>query len=203
VGRLVFRTAGFSLVAASVAAGASAQSSYTRSTVRAPIAPVVHVYADDEIVLPEVLGIDLPANVTIADGYLVWARSMLLRSPTFRRQCARLAAARHLSVTVQPALLPGGGRPDQAVTRITFGPDGSIQAEVNIGSMGDPLELVPHEFEHVLEQLDGVDLVSMAGRRDTGVRGRRDGEPFETERAIAVGRQVAREVRESGRHGGG
>lgn len=199
---LVSCTAAFGLIAACVAAGASAQTRYARSTAGRPIeAPVVHVYADDATVVAEVLGAELPRNVTFAGSYLTPARLMLRGSATFRRQCARLAAAHQLQITVAPALMPGA-RPDQAITRITFGPAGSIQADVTIGTMGDPFELVPHEFEHILEQLDGVDLVSMASRPDTGVRGRQDGEPFETERAIAVGRQVAREVRESRRRGG-
>ncbi len=52
-------------------------------------------------------------------------------------------------------------------------------------------ELLGHEFEHLIEQLDGVDLSAMA--RGGEARRLTDG-AFETERAIAAGQQVAGEV---------
>ena len=53
-------------------------------------------------------------------------------------------------------------------------------------------ELLAHEIEHVLEQIDGVNLRALAS---TGVQGvRRIGDAYETSRAIAIGRLVADEV---------
>ena len=65
-------------------------------------------------------------------------------------------------------------------------------------------ELIAHEFEHILEQLDGVDLNRWVGH--SGVRrvgGNREGSPIETERACQVGRLVAGEYMGSpgGAHG--
>ena len=48
-----------------------------------------------------------------------------------------------------------------------------------------------HEFEHLIEQLDGVDLRALA--KEGEARRLPDG-AFETERAIAAGQQVAGEV---------
>jgi hypothetical protein len=86
--------------------------------------------------------------------------------------------------------LPAG----EALTRIVRRPGGMMEAGVQIGPIGDPALLIAHEFEHILEQLDGVDLPSMATRTATGVRLVRGSGHFETERAIAAGKRVAEEV---------
>ena len=70
-----------------------------------------------------------------------------------------------------------------------------MEADVQLGPSADPVKLIAHEFEHILEQLDGVDLASMATRVATGVHMVPGSGHFETERAIAAGRQVASEVR--------
>lgn len=64
-----------------------------------------------------------------------------------------------------------------------------------IGSLDDQVELIAHEIEHVIEQLDGVDLRVRATLPASGVRSRDHGDEFETTRAIRVGRMVAAEVR--------
>jgi len=51
-------------------------------------------------------------------------------------------------------------------------------------------ELIAHEIEHIVEQLDGVDLEAQAGNGAVWSSGHRT---FETRRAIEVGRRVARE----------
>ena len=53
---------------------------------------------------------------------------------------------------------------------------------------------IAHEFEHLIEQLEGVDLRDLAHRRQ-GVWHSGD-EMFETERAIRAGVQVMHEMRE-------
>ncbi|HJZ72563.1 MAG TPA: hypothetical protein VKE51_12550 [Vicinamibacterales bacterium] len=186
-------------IAAGVQVTAFGQSVQARSTASAIEAPIVREYVDDQTVVAEDPVAELPRNVTIF-GYETAVRSMLRWSPTFRRQCARLAAAEYLAVQVAPALQPGLPL-DHTLTRIAFKPNGRMQAHAYIGSEGDPLELLGHEFEHILEQLDGVDLPSMARRPATGVYAVRVGGPFETRRALFAGRQVAREVREHRRDG--
>ncbi len=73
---------------------------------------------------------------------------------------------------------------------------------MEVGYLGEPILLIAHEFEHILEQLDGVDLPSMAARPATGVHAVASSGRFETDRAIAAGRQVEREVFDSGRKRG-
>ena len=68
---------------------------------------------------------------------------------------------------------------------------GGLDAQIEIRSASDMSELLGHEFEHLIEQLDGVDLSAMA--RGGEARRLTDG-AFETDRAIAAGQQVAGEV---------
>lgn len=117
------------------------------------------------------------------------------RSATFRRQVIRLVRHTGLEVRLEPGQFSTFGRvrARSAITRV----DGRLRTarvEVPSGNSVLQAELVAHEFEHILEQLDGVDLAAWAGR--SGVyrvgSGDRDG-PFETERARQIGRVVAAE----------
>ena len=158
---------------------------------------VVRVYVDEETV-PRLDTPSVPTNIVLPGSFRSTAESMLRFSPMFRRQCARIADTSGLRVVVIMTGRPAG----RAATRIVARPDGGIDAYVRIGVMGDERELLAHELEHVIEQLDGVDLVSIARHAATGVSLTPDGEGFETDRAIAVGRRVARETREAGRRRG-
>jgi hypothetical protein len=134
----------------------------------------------------------LSSTIVIAPVYRPSVAAMLRYSPTFRRQYSRIARTTDLHVEIAASLL--GGAPSGALTRIVR-QGGGMAAEVHIGSLGDPMLLIAHEFEHILEQLDGVDLSVMAARAATGVRVVASSGHFETDRAIAAGRQVADEVR--------
>ena len=117
---------------------------------------------------------------------------MLERSPTFRSQCRRIAEAPNLSVRVRldMAII---GRIYRAVTSICRQPSGAIVAAIDIAPFGDPAEWLAHEFEHVIEQLDGVNLRELERRRQGAWQS--GPQLFETERAVRVGRRVFREMR--------
>ena len=66
-----------------------------------------------------------------------------------------------------------------------------VSVNIHLTRFEDPIELIAHEIEHVIEQLEGVDLEAQAG---TGNVWKREDGAFETRRAIEVGRRVAREV---------
>jgi len=135
----------------------------------------------------------LSSTIEVCPLYRSAVADMLRYSPTFQRQYSRLARTPYLHVEIAPSLL--GGKPaGSAITRIARHSAG-MEADVQLGPSGDPVLLIAHEFEHILEQLDGVDLASMATRVATGVYIVAGSEHFETERAIAAGRQVASEVR--------
>jgi hypothetical protein len=124
---------------------------------------------------------------------------MCRRAPTFRRQVVRLAQYTDLAITIEPGLFPYNSRV-RATTEIARVGGGLRRADVRVRS-GDSLavvELIGHEFEHILEQLDGVDLTAWVGRSGVHrVTGDERG-AIETERARQVGRLVASEYAASG-----
>ncbi len=117
---------------------------------------------------------------------------MLQTSATFRTQYERLAREPRLYVRVliDPYL---DQRPFRAQSVINRTHSGAIVAFVSIAPGYDPTEWLAHEFEHVIEQLEGVKLnVRAAAHNDVW---RTEVNMFETGRAIDVGRAVVDEVR--------
>lgn len=156
-------------------------------------ARAAQVYLDDDTIRDAIPDrpVAIPGNIEIPRGQQDVVNEMLRRSPTFRAQCSRIASATHLHVVVAKSLLPP---PDGAMTDISRTPDGRIDADVQVGTLGDMTLLIAHEFEHIIEQLDGVDLPAMAARTGTGVSVNARSGHFETQRAIEAGQRVAREV---------
>ena len=149
----------------------------------------VNVYTESH---PASDAIEAPANLRVPTGYRTVIEQMLARSPLFRRQCLRLSGAPHLSVIVRTLHpLIGGAR---ARTQISQTDGNRLVAIVEINPLGDFSELLAHEIEHIIEQLDGIDLAARAAVARSGVWGCADG-TFETSRAVRVGTLVAREVR--------
>jgi hypothetical protein len=112
-------------------------------------------------------------------------------SATFRRQWTRLAAARvRITIVIGKPLLMGATRAHAELSRT---PDLRVRIWLPLVDSA-AVEYLAHEIEHVLEALDDVDLPVAV---EHGVHGAtRLGRPpaFETSRAIAMGRLVAREV---------
>lgn len=129
-------------------------------------------------------------NISLPTTYRPLVATMLARSATFRRQCARLAAA-DLTIFIRAEAPRGTQSP--ALTRIQRAADGSLTATMQVTPSSRASELIAHEFEHIIEQLDGVDLARKARLRSTGVRRVGDADAFETRRAIVTGLRVARE----------
>jgi hypothetical protein len=139
----------------------------------------------------------LPPNLDVPAMYQELVRAMLTRSAVFRRQCARLLYARDLDVVLR--IYPVSRTTTQRVrarTQLVPTPDRRLRADIEIRSLEDPVELIAHEIEHVIEQLDGIDLRRRATLPRTGVRLCEDG-AYETTRAVRVGQAVAQEVRAS------
>jgi len=116
------------------------------------------------------------------------------RSSTLRHQCRELADAHSVVVLVWRKSADSQSR---ATTRMGLDSAGVVVAMVSVPPVSDAIELVAHELEHVLEKARGLDLAAESRRRDTGVWQAFGG--FESQRAIDVGRQVAREVEGSRR----
>ncbi|HTU99720.1 MAG TPA: hypothetical protein VMF13_04225 [Luteitalea sp.] len=111
-------------------------------------------------------------------------------SATFRRQCLRLAAAQrvHISMHFDPRLTSSSWRARTAINRR----DGQVvSARVLLPLSLQAVELIAHELEHILEQIDGVDLPRHV---DAGAVWKDGDGSFESARAIGIGRRVAQEV---------
>src|SRR5688572_5884552 len=131
----------------------------------------------------------LPPNVELSHDLRHVLQRLKVRSPTFRTQCDRLADARNLRVIVKVDVsIPRRCRAFTIIRRYGH----QIRADVHVPPGRGLTELIAHEFEHVLEQVEGVDLRLLARTRGSGVR-EVERELFETERAVRVGRIVADE----------
>ena len=129
----------------------------------------------------------IPSNIDAG----MFARDMialLRRSETFRSQSERIARAPRARVTIEIASSLDSGRAQTTIHRYT---SGAIKAEIVVLFGENYRELLAHEFEHVLEQIEGLDL------RQEAALGRAWLLPsgaFETRRAYATGMQVLREA---------
>ena len=132
----------------------------------------------------------LPDSIAVEDSLQPVVQSLLERSPKFRQQCRALAAAPRLRATVSVSFQSFIGA-TRARTSFRQGQWGALAAEIEIRSALELTELIAHEFEHLIEQLDGVDLKALA--REGEAHRLADG-AFETDRAVAAGQQVAGEV---------
>jgi hypothetical protein len=143
---------------------------------------------------------EIPQNLIVAPMFREHVRMMRALSPTFRQQCIRIAQEPRLTVLLQTEAtsVPTETR---AYTKIVREPHGGLRATIRIKQREQVTELIAHEIEHVIEQLDGVDLKSLAAMNASGVRQCRcsETESFETVRAVLTGEQVAREVSERSR----
>jgi hypothetical protein len=132
----------------------------------------------------------LPVNIDLAHDLARVLGRIYDRSPVFRAQCERIASADNLRVTVRiDTSIPSRCRAFTIVWRRGY----EIYADVHLPPSSGLTELVAHEFEHVLEQIEGLDLRRLARVKGSGVR-MLEGEVFETDRAQAAGRVVAAEA---------
>jgi Tol biopolymer transport system component len=133
----------------------------------------------------------LPPNLQADTLFVPVLEAMSRMSPTFRRQCRRLAAASGLRVHLLSEDRVSSGRPFSARTVMRHEYGGHRSAQVYMPRSGPVVELIAHELEHIIEQIDGVDLEAQAGNGVVWKSGRKT---FETRRAIEAGARVALEV---------
>jgi hypothetical protein len=120
---------------------------------------------------------------------------MLRKSAAFRSQCRQIAQAPQLyaRLRVDSRIVDKPYRARTTINRLT---SGAIVADIDIAPVGDPTEWIAHEFEHLIEQLDGLELSDLERRRQ-GAWHSTD-EMFETDRAIRMGRTVLDQVLHAG-----
>jgi Tol biopolymer transport system component len=136
-------------------------------------------------------GAALPSNLTASAIFQPALERMWQLSPTFRRQCRRLSAARQLHVNLLLEELARHPSSYHARASMRHRNGVLVSSDIHLARLDDPVELIAHEIEHVIEQLDQVDLQAHAR---SGTVWKRDDGAFETRRAIAIGRRVAHEM---------
>ena len=107
----------------------------------------------------------LPSNLHVAPMYREMVESMADRSPTFQGQLLRIGTARGVTVHVEIIQHIIGAR---AMTRMVRQIDG-LTARVEVARLDNVVELIAHELEHVIEQIDRVDLAGSAGLSNGGI----------------------------------
>jgi len=133
-----------------------------------------------------------PDNVFFFDDLDHPATRTLRQSETVRRQCREFAASAariYIRVRLDVRLMERPFRARSVVHKTT---DGRMLAMVYLAGRGHPAEWIAHEFEHLLEQLEGVCLDTLS--RQTGAAWRSADRMFESSRAIQAGRRALREM---------
>jgi len=133
----------------------------------------------------------LPANIIVPGGYQQWIETIIERSPTLQRQCLAIASAEHVVVRLRSTDPISGDC--RATTSFSRDRTGRLRAVVSIPVSVDFAELLAHEFEHVVEQIEGLNLRRLARSPESGVREIRRN-VFETQRATDAGLMAAMEL---------
>jgi hypothetical protein len=141
------------------------------------------------------LGADWSPSIQVVPELRIDVAEMLQRSPTFRAQYRRIAESGSIVVGVHmDSRLCGSSF--RARTTFRRYKSGLIVVDVSIGPGSKPAEWIAHEFEHILEQLDGRNLTALARAnvKDVWFSG---GNVIETGRAIRAGHAVREELTQS------
>jgi hypothetical protein len=136
---------------------------------------------------------ELPANLRVPANMRPMLMRMLQRSATFRRQIDTLTKKPSVRVSV----VYGGMRGDRhyhALSTVKKHEWGAMVVDTTVFVPTDLVEIIAHELEHVCEQVEGVDLRALAGRRGEGVYDLNG--HFETARAIRAGQSATREYQD-------
>lgn len=136
----------------------------------------------------------LPRNLLPSPDLIPTLEKMWQRSPTFRMQCQRIGATPTLTVRIGVGVRPPMFQDTHAVTQLERYADGTMNATVHIFDLSHIVEFIGHEFEHLLEQIEGIRLHSLALQHGSGVTRTKQGY-YETARAVKAGRQIYAEFR--------
>lgn len=136
----------------------------------------------------------LPLNISAPKMLRPLLEKMLLASPTFRRQCEEIDRARHLKIYIK-LLRTHYNKGYRAVSNVKRYEGGLLKVRMELLMPDDLVELIGHEFEHVLEQIEQIDLEAQVFTKVSDISRNHDGS-FETARAIQAGRRVRMEFNE-------
>ena len=133
----------------------------------------------------------LPADSDVPAMSHALLDDMWRASATFRRQWIRVAAAQvRIAIAFDKSMATDSVHAQSEITRK---PDLRVRISLRLVDRA-AAEHLAHELEHVLEQLDDVDLAQAVAGHVHGASARGTPPVFETRRAVVVGRLVAAEV---------
>jgi len=142
---------------------------------------------------PALTSLEFPRTLKVESTLRSKVEEMLAASPTFREQCLRLDEADNLVILlrVNPLITKSAFTARSTLKRYT---SGLVLVDVEVAVGADQAEWIAHEFEHVLETLEGQGLSRLAREEVPGVWQSVD-RMIETNRATIAGRRVASEMR--------
>lgn len=138
---------------------------------------------------PAAAGSRLPPNLRAPKDLERHLERLLDVSPTFRQQCDLIRRTPRVHITIGYSLRRSSLI--DAETVLQKHAYGTIIVTTTLYLPGDLTELVVHELEHVCEQIEGVELETLAQERPDQAHqflGR-----YETQRARLAGRRAVRE----------
>jgi|WetSurMetagenome_2_1015567.scaffolds.fasta_scaffold16885_2 hypothetical protein len=168
--------------------------------VRTPVLLLAIVSLVVAAVSPAVAGrsaspaVPLFPNLVVEPDLEPTVEAILELSPTLRRQTQEIGIAPNVRVRVDLTFSMAADR--LAQTEFRPSSTGGFEARVEISGprrLEEYAGLLAHEFEHILEHIEGIDLRTLAGERASGVS-RLQGGVYETERAVLAGRRASTEV---------
>jgi hypothetical protein len=134
----------------------------------------------------------MPPNVRMPGAMQSAVNQLLAQSSILQRQCAAIAAARDrvqlTIIPVRPGLTSCRARSSFAYRSPT-----RFDVQIDVPFTRDFPELIAHELEHVVEQIEGVNLRRLSRQPASGVKEIASG-TFETRRAQQAGLAAASEV---------
>lgn len=136
--------------------------------------------------------LEFPRTLKVESTLAPKIEAMLGASPAFREQCLRIDEADNLVVVlrVNPLLPRTLFSARSTLTRYS---SGLLLVDIEVAAGSHQTEWIAHEFEHVLETIEGRGLPRMARKQARGVWRSVDG-MIETSRATDAGRRVMSEM---------
>jgi hypothetical protein len=145
----------------------------------------------DRLIAPDGVVAMVPANLKVPESLKPILEDVLRRSPTFRRQLQQLRRAPRVRMAISYGDLSIWHvlRAESTMYRYEWG---AMKVDTRLYTVRDIVDVIAHELEHVCEQIEGLDVKTLARQRHSGVYN--TGGHYETQRAVLTGRQVAREA---------
>ena len=126
--------------------------------------PASHDARDGSFDTRSQLPLDFPTNIVVQQELREAVSRLWAGSATFRAQCLKIGERRlyRVAVMLDPVLSLNGACRAQCVLRVYS--SGLVTARITVPHQGRLLdELIPHELEHVLEHIEGIDVTRNVG----------------------------------------